>query len=42
MAIEEEKKVPIEDVKIEPSEEETADEIDQAELDKVSGGRRLL
>jgi hypothetical protein len=39
MAIEEEKNLPVEDVNAETSEAESTDEVDQAELDNVAGGR---
>ena len=39
MAIEEDKNLPVEDVNAETAEVETTDEVGQAELDNVSGGR---
>jgi hypothetical protein len=42
MAIEEEKNLPVEDVNAETAEVGTADELNQAQLDKVAGGWGLL
>jgi hypothetical protein len=39
MAVEEEKNLPVDDVNAETTEAATPDEVDQAELDNVAGGR---